>query len=346
MVTVNNCVGSVISKLHLKVVMRHMRAGQKSKELLWRTSVCASYLGALQPGAELRAQLVAQKIQVHADKWNALINFPLFHFAWFNRSARSTTEPVWNSAVLQLYRAKQPKLLSTQTLQIQRHSQETNSLFRPETYVYFDFPTPDNKQPPSRNPHSHLRLGGSFQQTKAPPSGASAARHSPPAASSRPSASRDGAAITARASRHAPRCSQRPHPVYQQAAITAAAPAGSPQPRCKGGTGKCHSLRGDVEADISVLPQHVQHGAHSCPLLRFPPARPRAALATGALPQRSGLAAALERAVPVLPPRPAPSPVRCHRRCPGAFWRERRVWALCEGRQGASGRWVRLFLVP
>ena len=68
MVTVNNCVGNVISKLHLKVVMRHVRAGQKSKELLWRTSVCASYLGALQPGAELRAQLVAQKIQVRADK--------------------------------------------------------------------------------------------------------------------------------------------------------------------------------------------------------------------------------------------------------------------------------------
>lgn len=55
------------------------------------------------------------------------------------------------------------------------------------------------------------------------------------------------------------------------------------KPCCKGRAGQRHSLRGDVEADISVLPQHIQHRAHGCRPRRtpLPLASPRAAVATG-----------------------------------------------------------------
>lgn len=138
------------------------------------------------------------------------------------------------------------------------------------------------------------------------------------------------------------------YPVYRQAAITPAVWSSPHSPAVRAGQASRHSLRGDVEPDISVLPQHVKHGAHGCPLLPFPPATPRAAVATGALPRAPAALGIGYRpggggARSPVPPR---TPWGGGRRCAGAFWRERRVWALCEGRPGASGHWVRLFLVP
>lgn len=69
--------------------------------------------------------------------------------------------------------------------------------------------------------------------------------------------------------------------------------------RCEGraGSGHGHSLRRDVEADIPVLPQHVQcpaHGRHSPRRVRAPPWQRRGGEGGWclALPRRPGLAAA------------------------------------------------------
>lgn len=119
--------------------------------------------------------------------------------------------------------------------------------------------------------------------------------------------------------------------------------------------GQRHSLRGDVEADISVLPQHVQHRAHGCCRLsislRRGGAAPRQRGRCFALPQRSGWVMA--GAGPALPParavrgragtgREGASRTVCQPRSPMLLPGLRsRLWALCGGRQSASGRWTR-----
>lgn len=80
----------------------------------------------------------------------------------------------------------------------------------------------------------------------------------------------------------------RAQPTERQHSAYGQAPAGPESSAVRGGQGQRHSLRGDVEADIPVLPQHVQHHAHGwrprgrAPL---PPPSPPAAVATGAVPR-------------------------------------------------------------
>lgn len=111
------------------------------------------------------------------------------------------------------------------------------------------------------------------------------------------------------------------------------------KPCCKGRAGQRHSLRGDVEADVSVLPQHVQHRAHGCPPSRgapLPPTSPRAAVATGAVSRAPaaigigcGPARGRGRGVPALPPGLAPPPARLR-------WRRRQRAPGCLGAGAGS----------